>query len=259
MECWSAASGSGSILQHSNTPSLRSAFTMIEIAISLGIIAIALVAIIGILPKGLNTQKENREDTILNQDGPFFLEAIRNGAQGLDHLTNYVEWIQTSNSLAGARVFYDGRQAPPPLPPGTQDPSMIDGRSIIGLLTTPRIVGTPPNLSTNYVTAFVRSLSGAAVEQGKAAKDFSFGYLLISEIITVPTIHQPIDNEGRSNEVRQLVAGNFHDIRLTFRWPVKPNFEATGNRKVFRAVVGGSVAVDGDRFFVQPQHFVPAP
>src|SRR5947207_7764407 len=40
----------------------RSAFTMIEIAISLAVIGFALVAIIGILPTGMNVQKENREE-----------------------------------------------------------------------------------------------------------------------------------------------------------------------------------------------------
>src|SRR5205823_13848329 len=44
------------------------AFTMIEIAISLAVIGFALVAIIGILPTGMNVQKENREETIIGQD-----------------------------------------------------------------------------------------------------------------------------------------------------------------------------------------------
>src|SRR6185503_19757012 len=41
------------------------AFTMVEIAISLGVIAIALVAILGVLPTGVRVQRDNREDTIL--------------------------------------------------------------------------------------------------------------------------------------------------------------------------------------------------
>ena len=54
-------------------------FTMVEIALSLAIVGFALVAIIGVLPAGLNVQKENREDTIVNQDATLFLNAIRNG------------------------------------------------------------------------------------------------------------------------------------------------------------------------------------
>ena len=40
-------------------------FTMIELVICLGIIAFALVAIIGVLPVGINVQKDNREETII--------------------------------------------------------------------------------------------------------------------------------------------------------------------------------------------------
>ena len=72
------------------TPRFQRAFTMIEIALSLAIIGFALVAIIGVLPLGMNVQKENREETIINQDASVFLNAIRNGARGLDDLTNYV-------------------------------------------------------------------------------------------------------------------------------------------------------------------------
>src|SRR5208283_1442024 len=79
-------------------------FTMIEIAMAIGVIGFALVAIIGILPSGMNVQQSNREDTLISQDAPYFLEAIRNGCVvnsnrngvanlGLDFLTNYVESI----------------------------------------------------------------------------------------------------------------------------------------------------------------------
>src|SRR5471030_691992 len=71
-------------------PMLRSGFTMIEIAISLAIIGIALVGIIGVLPLGMNVQRDNREETIINQDASVLLEAIRSGARGLNDLTNYV-------------------------------------------------------------------------------------------------------------------------------------------------------------------------
>ena len=54
---------------------------MVEIAICLAVIGFALVAIIGVLPMGMNTQRDNREETIINQDATVFIEAIRNGAQ----------------------------------------------------------------------------------------------------------------------------------------------------------------------------------
>src|SRR6266850_1734300 len=66
------------------------AFTMIEIAICLAVIGFALAAIIGVLPLGMNVQRENREGTVINQDATIFLEAISKGARGMDDLTNYV-------------------------------------------------------------------------------------------------------------------------------------------------------------------------
>src|SRR5438552_12806303 len=84
------------------------AFTMVEIAISLGVIAIALVAILGVLPTGVRVQRDNREDTILNQEGVFWLETIRSGSKGLDYLTNYVDTITISNvTLAKATNYYN--------------------------------------------------------------------------------------------------------------------------------------------------------
>src|SRR5580700_5001191 len=68
----------------------QSGFTMVEIAISLAIIGFALVSIIASLPMGMNVQRDNREQTIINQDATIFMEAIRNGARGADDLTNYV-------------------------------------------------------------------------------------------------------------------------------------------------------------------------
>src|SRR5690349_12123089 len=68
---------------HDGTSIARSrAFTIIEIAICLGIIGFALVAIIAALPKGLDVQKRNREETIVGQDAGVWMNALRSGAQG---------------------------------------------------------------------------------------------------------------------------------------------------------------------------------
>jgi type II secretory pathway pseudopilin PulG len=83
------------------------AFTMVEIAIAIGVIGFALVAIIGILPGGHERAEGQPRRHLISQDAPYFLDAIRNGAarlqrpgtrpyaaQGLDFLTNYVQSIQ---------------------------------------------------------------------------------------------------------------------------------------------------------------------
>src|SRR5256886_13643426 len=85
------------------------AFTMVEIALCLGVIAFALVAIIGVLPTGVRVQRDNREDTIINQEGLLLLEAIRSGSQGLDYLTNYFDTITISNT--GPVIVYASREA----------------------------------------------------------------------------------------------------------------------------------------------------
>src|SRR5437868_9448323 len=94
-----------------NTRNNRSAdpraFTIIEIALCLAIIGFALVAIIATLPRGLNVQKRNREETIIGQDSEVWMDAIRSGARGYDDLTNYVLFITnqwTTYNFANSNV-----------------------------------------------------------------------------------------------------------------------------------------------------------
>ena len=153
------------------------AFTMVEIAIAIGVIGFALVAIIGILPTGMNVQKDNREDTLISQDAPYFLDAIRTGApvtnnllnpfapsaQGLDFLTNYVQLIQftyySNYSVVGTSNY-----------PNTAFPN-LSGAEIVGLLSTPQVNYNLPGFASNYfdVTAYVRALSGPATAQQNRA------------------------------------------------------------------------------------------
>jgi hypothetical protein len=117
------------------------AFTMIEIAIALGVIAFALVAIIGVLPVGLNVQKESNQDAIISQDGPFFLNAIGNGGPinaspslgSFDFLTNYIDSITITNVING--IAQSGAVF-------TFPAGFSNGQSIIGLLSTPFIYGS---------------------------------------------------------------------------------------------------------------------
>src|SRR2546429_9287881 len=81
------------------------AFTMVEIAVCLGVIAFAPVAIIGVLPTGVRVQRDNREDTIINQEGLLLLEAIRSGSKGLDYLRHYLSPITIANITGTVFVF----------------------------------------------------------------------------------------------------------------------------------------------------------
>ena len=153
---------------------------MVEIALCLAIIGIALVSIIGVLPIGMNTQRDNREETLVNQDATVLLEAIRGGARGLDDLTNYVYAITNIWALYDANTNIisigtngysylgsglNGTPMVPPLP-------LTNGQIIVGLLSTPKYLnpsgGPIPNLIlggySNHVVAYVHSISGPAIE-----------------------------------------------------------------------------------------------
>jgi type II secretory pathway pseudopilin PulG len=184
---------------------------MVEIAICLAIIGIALVAIIGVLPIGINVQKDNREETLIGQDATVFIENIRNGTRGLDDLTNYVLAITnswTSYDLNGAvngsgvnGYSYANFYIAPGYPQSGS--CLTNGANIIGLLSTPEYInvnsgdvnsGCPlPTLLyggiSNHIVAYVRSLSGPAVEKPPQNNPIvlgdSFGYKMICDNVPV--------------------------------------------------------------------------
>src|SRR6266404_9004058 len=171
-----------------------SAFTMIEIAISLAVIGFALVAIIGILPTGMNVQKDNREETIIGHDASIFMDGLRNGEPGLDDLVNYVVAITNTVTLyknqgSGGQLLYNqgytftDSSTTPKFP-------MTNGLRIIGLLSTPRFIGiTNPvgSYVSNYVVAYVRSMSGNASEKfpqtNSTVQDLALSYRMVPEIV----------------------------------------------------------------------------
>jgi type II secretory pathway pseudopilin PulG len=243
---------------------------MVEVAISLAIIGVALVAIIGVLPIGMNTQRDNREETTVNQDATVLLEAIRNGSQGADDLTNYVYAIVndgdnpggtfTNTSLLGNQQGYF---------PGAPV-RLLSGQRIIGLLSTPEFVdgaGTPmPKVSaaySNHIIAYVRSLSGVAA--GKPPQDndvmrgndFAYRVLCVNAPVPVDTnvFNLPA---AQQKYIWQLLA-NQHELRMTFLWPQLPNGKVGNSRLTFRATIAGQTMITNDSgrklYFYQPQSF----
>jgi hypothetical protein len=219
---------------------------MVEIALSLAIIGFALVAIIGILPIGMGMQKENREDTIINQDASVFLEAIRSGNQGLNDLTNYVMSItntvmlyRLNGTLSGGPITYGYTTTNAPYP-------LINGYRIIGLLSTPKFVptytknGAVDGYASNHVVAYVRSISGPVSEkfpQGDATvQDLGLSYRLMPEIVSYGTLFNP----SYGNLQPTSLQSNLTELRLTFRWPlVDPKGRVGPSQQSFRCEVGG--------------------
>ena len=239
----------------------RRAFTMIEIALSLAVIGFALVAIIGILPTGMNVQRENREDTIIAQDATMFLEAIRGGQRGLDDLTNYVF------AITNYGVF----------PPRGYTPNtpyaITNGYRIIGLLSRPKYLSdVRGRVLSNHMVAFVRSMSGQAGEKApqtnQTVRQFAFSYrLILANVPAITNYFDPISTNftdpnlnGSTNEiilrsnawvVAKNVEANLHDLRLTFRWPLLPNGTAGSGRQVFRTLAGGAILYTNEPGFPQ--------
>ena len=265
-----------------------SGFTMIEIAISLAIIGIALVSIVGILPIGMRTQRDNREETIINQDATVLMEAIRGGSRGLDDLTNYVYAITNYWTLynPNGSVFqtnvngytYSASQITWPPPLATTFFPITNGFRIIGLLSTPEYLdvnGSPTNnLSSggysNHVVANVRSISGAAVEKppqdNAILQQDSFSYRVVCVNAPVAMDTNRVSGQPFNEQIynRQLAA-NRHDVRLGFVWPLLPNGAVPQQHfnQTFRTQVAGQVVTNmiagNILYFCSPQSFVAAP
>jgi type II secretory pathway pseudopilin PulG len=257
---------------------------MVEIAISLAVIGIALVAIIGVLPIGMNTQRDNREETIINQDVTVFIEAIRGGARGLDDLTNYVYAITnywTYYPVSGAinsgvnGYTYVASSTTPSTPYYPSSP-ITNGMNIIGLLSTSEFMdvnGTPLanitgiNYYSNHIVAYVRSLSGPAVEKPPQPNDSiiredSFGYRILCVNAPVAVDTNIFNLPPAQQLYTKQLAANLHELRLTFLWPQLPNGKLGPGRQTFRTMVAGQLARDpiyNNLYFYASQSFVNTP
>jgi prepilin-type N-terminal cleavage/methylation domain-containing protein len=258
----------------------RAAFTMVEIAICLAIIGIALVGIIGILPYGMNTQRDTREETLINQDVTMLLPAITQGMRGVDDLTNYVYAItnywglyKTNGVLAGSGVngyTFNGASVQRAFYSPVR---LTNGMNIVGVLSTPEFVNSLtgaayPNVQSgngsetysNHIVAYVHGLSGLASE--KPPQDNS---LMVSDAFTyrLLVVNAPValDTNGESYNApyNQQLWRNEHELRLTFLSPEQPNGTVGNNRLTYRATVAGVLAptnVNGQvLYFYGPQFF----
>jgi hypothetical protein len=207
---------------------------MIEIAICIAVIGFALVAVIGVLPRGMLTQRDNRADTIIGQEGMYWMEAIRTGAKGLDELMGFVDHITV--------VYTDLVAWPTNYTPGN---GIFSGYDVIGLLSTP--LGIRTNVPT---TAVVIAISGSAVDKAQATRDLAFKYSLEVDVKPSLTADPSIPPPGV--DVSEVV--------LTLRWPVSGSraagWRVGGRSRVFRTQVNGAPqredTPNGPRFFFKP-------
>lgn len=249
----------------------QAAFTMVEIAICIAVVAFAMVAIIGVLPTGFQVQRENREETLIGQEGMLWLEAIRSGAMGMDYLTNHVEFIEQIEQLQGRAAE-------------TRRFSYRNGYSrgweIVALLTQPKYVeAANGNWTVNRTRALVRSVTGSAANM-TPANDFAFTYLLEVEAVPfngfapVQTNWQdnaisPEEQMSRSNNwsVALNQERNAWALKLSLSWPVATYANVAGGLRIgnghreFRVLTSGVMAPPpltnaAPAYLLQPSQFL---
>jgi hypothetical protein len=254
----------------------ESAFTMVEIALCLAIVGFALVAIIGVLPTGMNVQRDNRQQTIINQDAAVWMDAIRNGARGYDDLTNYVVaitnfWTIYRYDPTNGTVTLEsgpGHNWYTPTSSGVTFPSVVGNSApltnaarIVGILSTPKF--WPPSaplfggeFSSNYVVATVRAMSGSATEKAPQRDpdvlDLAFTYRMVMEV--TPYVPAAGVTNMAALEQREILWNNSADVRMLFRWPVTPRDIGNG-RQTYRQLFVGAWTNYFD-FSGQPVYFL---
>jgi type II secretory pathway pseudopilin PulG len=200
------------------------AFTMVEIAIALGVIAFALIAIIGVLPTGLQTQRDVREETIVNQDARLLIEAIKTG--GRDVTSDIGVYVVKIDNDPTDYSIASGPYSVGKAPPG------IWTTNLIQLLTD---AGPHTNV--------MNSITGAIATRGS---DLGFHYQIISSV----TEASEFFNTPLSNQV--------YEVRLRFAWPVTANGTAgsEANRYVVRTLISGWYT---NGVLYAQQYYHPAP
>jgi hypothetical protein len=150
------------------------------------------------------------------------MQAIRNGAYGLDELATYVSRIEING--AGYSNFNNGAE-------------------VIGLLSTP---GT-----TNVAT--VRAIAGALAEKGPATADVAFRYQLQVQI----NPFEPMPSIGTNSLPEDAVLrAKLHEVRMLFRWPILANGSLGSGRQILRSLVSGDFVTQTNNniiyFYLRP-------
>jgi type II secretory pathway pseudopilin PulG len=256
----------------------QAAFTMMEIAISLAIIGIALVAIVGVLPIGMNVQQDNRQETIINADAAVLIEDLRNGSIAMDELTNYVfgitnNWASFNNggvlNKTGQNTYtYAGSFVTPspnyPNGTGNNAQPLTNAANIIGVLSTPEFTdleGNPTNNLynggfSNHLVATVYSISGPAAEKppqdNPLMQQDSMAYHVYVVNAPVPFDTNNVAFFQGNNSTRAFadqMNNALRELRLTFLYPVLPNGHVGAGTKTFRTTVAGQLVLQPQNAF----------
>jgi hypothetical protein len=240
----------------------------------------------------MNAQRDNRQETIINQDASILMDAVRNGEHGLDDLTNYV--IGITNYVTDFSAA--GRPNNPPTilaytrqmgyVNGASNPRMAltNGYTIVGVLSTPKLIPHPSGVGyqSNHVVAVFRSMNGPASEKppqiNPTMQELALNYRLIADVSAYGTNYYDPNwvnyrQQGlSSNDIASRFSymrvvtnfqANLHDVRLTFLWPVLPSGRLGSGRQVYRTMVAGQLLYEPTNspnsqyyyWFFQPRTF----
>ncbi len=207
------------------------AFTMVELALCIAIVSFAMVAILGVLPLGLNVQRQNREDTIVDQEGPLWVDLIRKGGIGWDDVTNYVDYILVErtpvNGSGGTKTYgFRGAFLSSEYSIPAPDAVLATPGDVVSLLSIPRFEADRGVIYSNKITAILRSFSGSLGSQIRPDRtvtfrpderqlDNSFRYQLQVEL--TPVTQLPTFNVSPTNLVAQAgiqTGGYLNALRL---------------------------------------------
>lgn len=155
---------------------------MIELALCIGIISFAMVAIMGVLPLGLSVQRQNREDTVIDQEGQQWINILKNGQGGWGDLTNYLDYVLVNHqqfagngvggggsapAIYGFRGYFFNDTVPNP------NVLLTNANDIVSFLSLPTFEADSGVVYSNRITAVFRSISGAQNTQIRSSNGAS--------------------------------------------------------------------------------------
>lgn len=214
---------------HSRRP--QAAFTLIEVALSVAIAAFALVAIIGVMPAGLNVQRENREEAIINYDAKFLIDAIRSGLTMPNDLAQRFDGLASWSNGAVTNLFTNNITPPIPIP----------AFDII------RVLSFPGANVTNY--AWVRGFNGSLGDTAGTNTDLMFAYKVSTHL--EPYTYNPISPPP----IAPYQSTNLWELRIAFEWPFYPNKTIGNGRQSYRVMIAGAPTNISGYLLFSPTHF----
>jgi hypothetical protein len=194
------------------------AFTLVEISLCLGIIAFALVAIVGVLPTGFQMSKENNYNALMEREAGFLLRAISTGGAGVDYLTNNFDYIKIKSTgqrngtpVTGIVILTNSPGLEVWLAPNVLLLGALTNGPVIASALRRRVYnGLGEGRYTNLVTARVRQIVGSPFDGSLRGTDTEFIYQLTSGVLPLDSYSQDSidylatgiseqEKQGRSN------------------------------------------------------------